>query len=76
MSNSPSPDKAETQKVDSAVPLQDLSKSAISIKSPERRLFILSANDKVALRTQMHNIGTSQELWHRKYLLDLCSRDT
>ena len=32
-------------------------------KIPRRRLFILSANDKVALETQMSDLGTSQAFW-------------
>lgn len=60
MRNGAALDTTEDQKVDGVVAIQDLSTRFDSVKNPSRRLFIFSANDKIALRTQIRDIGTSQ----------------
>lgn len=52
-------DTAEDNNIDHLAAIQDISRLPGSTGTRRRRLFIFSANDKVALRRQMLDTGTS-----------------
>lgn len=56
---------AESHKTDGESVIRETfdSQAQSSITESKRRLFILSANDKVTLETQMSDLGKSRKFW-------------